>query len=239
MTPLVRLLAALLATVALASAAATAGAHVSVLPATAEQGVAQEFTIRVPTEGDLPTTAVSVDFPEQITVYAFAQAPGWTVRPLRAPDGRFRGVEYTGGEIPAAGYADFTVLGTPFELGTAVFPARQTYGGDRVKPWTGPPEQPGAVPEETGPTAPGPAAAVEVVAAGATADPSGGGTNPDAPVASESASAGDDSDGSGAAVWLGVIAIGISALAMLGVGLLWSTRPARLPADDDDDDERS
>jgi uncharacterized protein YcnI len=230
-TPLVRFLAGLLAAVTLAVAAATAGAHVSVLPATVEQGIAQEFTIRVPTEGDLPTTAVSVDFPEQITVYAFAQVPGWTVRPLRAPNGRFRGVEYTGGEIPAAGYADFTVLGTPFELGTAVFPARQTYGGDRVKLWTDPPDEPGAVAEETGPNAPGPAAAVEVVAAGAAADPSAAATSDDTPVASESAA--EDDDGSGAAIWLGVIAIAISALAMLGVGLLWSTRPARLPADDE------
>lgn len=234
MTRSARLLAGLLATATLAVASATAGAHVSVLPETVEQGVAQEFTIRVPTEGDQPTTAVSVDFPDQITVYAFAQAPGWTVRPLRAPNGRFRGVEYTGGEIPVAGYADFTVLGTPFELGTAVFPARQTYAGDRVKPWTGPPEEPGAVVEETGPTEPGPAAAVEVVAAGAASAPSTGAANPDAPVASDAPTAAESAgdDGSGAAVWLGVIAIGISALAMLGVGLLWSTRPARLPSDD-------
>jgi hypothetical protein len=30
-----------------------------------------------------------------------------------------------------------------------------------------------------------------------------------------------------------VIAIGIAALAALGTGLLWSSRPATLPADDD------
>jgi hypothetical protein len=41
-----------------------------------------------------------------------------------------------------------------------------------------------------------------------------------------------DDDGSGAAIWLGVIAIGISLLAALAVGFLWSTRPARLPEDD-------
>jgi uncharacterized protein YcnI len=227
------MVAGLVAAICLLAAAATAGAHVSVLPEQVEQGVAQEFTIRVPTEGTVPTTAVSVDFPPQITVYAFAPPPeGWTMRPLRAPDGRFRGVEYTGGEIPVAGYIDFTVLGTPFDAGTAVFPARQTYGADTVKAWTGPPEEPGAVPEETGPTAPGPAAAVEVVPAGSVTEPAAAsGSSPDTPVASESS--GDGDDGSGASVWLGVIAIAISALAMLGVGLLWSTRPARLPSDDE------
>jgi hypothetical protein len=45
--------------------------------------------------------------------------------------------------------------------------------------------------------------------------------------------AGRDDDDSGAAIWLGVIAIGIAALAAIGVGLLWSTRPARLPEDDE------
>lgn len=241
MTPFVRLVTCVAAALGLGFATATASAHVSILPERVEQGAAQEFTIRVPTEGDLPTTAIAVEFPPQITIYAFADPPGgWTVRPLRAPDGRFSGVEYTGGEIPATGYADFTVLGTPFEVGTAIFPARQTYGAGRVKPWTGPPEEPGApAAPETGPTDPGPAPAVEIVAEGSVTEPStgsgtvpaAGGTGGDTPVASESAA--EDDGGSGAAIWLGVIAIGISALAMLGVGLLWSTRPARLPADDE------
>ncbi len=218
--------AALLAMAVLLLGAVPAAAHVEVLPRTVPQGEAVQFTIRVPTERDVPTTQVRVDFPSQVTVYSFAEPPpGWSMRPLRAADGRFRGVVYSGGRIGVSRYADFHLLGTPVEQGTAVWPARQRYADGQVKPWTGPPEEPGqeAAPE-SGPTDPGPAAAVEITAPGTggeAAAPAGGG-------------GGGDDDGSGAGIWLGVIAIGISALAALGVGMLWSTRPARLPGDDED-----
>lgn len=196
-----------------------ATAHVSVLPDSVVQGQAQEFTIRVPTERDLPTTAVTVAFPDEITVYSFAEPPpGWTMRPLRASDGTFRGVEYRGGEVGVARYVDFTVLGTPFTAGTALWPARQTYADGKVKPWTAAPEEPGEEQPESGPTDPGPVAAVTVAEAGAAPSPAA----PAAPA----------SDDGSTGLWLGVIAIIISGLSVLGVGLLWSTRPAKLPDDD-------
>ena len=211
-----RLIAA--AAIALVACAATpAVAHVDVLPSEVAQGTAVEFTVRVPTERNLPTTGVRVDFPTQITVYSFAAPPpGWTMKLLRGPDQRFRSVVYRGGSIPVNGYAQFHMLGTPFESGTALWKVRQTYADGAVKPWTGPPEKPGATVTETGPNDPGPAAAVTIAepgqAVGAVATTT---TTKD----------------SGAAIWLGVIAIAISALALLALGFLWSTRPATLPKD--------
>jgi hypothetical protein len=208
------------ALVALALAASPALAHVDVLPVEVAQGGSTQFTIRVPTERDLPTTRVAVDFPSQVTVYSFADPPpGWTVTPVRAADGRFSGVVYSGGRIGVDGYADFHVLGPPYESGEAVWKARQTYADGQVKPWTGPPELPGQEAPESGPGDPGPAALVTVLEPGAATS------------AATPAGAGDDSD-SGAAVWLGVIAIVISGLCLLALGFLWSTRPARLPPDD-------
>ena len=202
----------------LGGGAAPAMAHVDVLPTEVAQGEALEFTIRVPNERDIPTTRVQVDFPPQITVYSFAAPPpGWTMRTVRGPDKRFTRVVYTG-SLPVSQYVDFQVLGTPFESGTALWKTRQTYADGAVKPWTAAPEKPGEESTESGPTDPGPSAAVTVaepgVAVGATA------------VATSS------DDGSGAAVWLGVIAIAISAFALLALGFLWSTRPARLPGGD-------
>ncbi len=211
-----------IAALGLLSGAGTAGAHVSVLPSQVVEGESQEFTIRVPVERDVATTAVRVTFPEQITVYSFAEPPaGWTMRPQRSADGRFTGVVYRG-RLEANRYVDFTVLGTPFSTGAAAWPARQTYADGQVKPWTGPPEEPGEAAVETGPTDPGPAAVTEVLAEGSAP----------AATASPAPAAGDD--GSDAGIWLGVIAIAISALAAVGVGLLWSTRPARLPEERDD-----
>jgi hypothetical protein len=211
---------AALAAAAWLACAAVASAHVEVLPSTATLNESTQFTVRVPTERDVPTVRVQVLFPPEITVYSFAEPPpGWRMTPLTRPDGRFRGVVYSGGSIGVARYADFTMLGTPFSAGQALWPSRQTYADGQVKPWTGPPEQPGQEAPESGPTDPGPAAAVQVVEAG------------QAPAGTTTVASNGDDD-SGAAIWLGVIAIGISLLAALAVGFLWSTRPARLPEDD-------
>ncbi|MGD9570443.1 MAG: DUF1775 domain-containing protein [Thermoleophilia bacterium] len=213
--------AVLAALVALLVAAATAHAHVDVLPATLEQGTAAELTVRVPNERDVPTTRVRVDVPPQVTVYSLGEPPpGWSVTGVRAADGRIGSVIWAGGAIPPGRYADFTMLGTPFDEGVATWPARQTYADGQVKPWTGPPEDEGAARTESGPTDPGPAAQTTIVAVGS------------APAAAAAAAGGGDDD-SGAAIWLGVIAIGVAALALIGVGFLWSSRPARLPEDEE------
>lgn len=210
-----RRLLALVAGALLLGGAAPAVAHVDVLPDEVAQGEALQFTVRVPNERDVATTKVRIDFPSQVTVYSFAPPPpGFTIQPILGPDKRLRSVAYTG-RIPVGQYVDFQMLGTPFESGTAAWKTRQTYADGTVKPWTGPPEKPGAASEETGPTAVGPAATVTVAEPGVAV----GGT----------AAASRDDDDSGAGIWLGVIAIAISGLSLLALGFLWSTRPARLP----------
>lgn len=202
------------AVVILSLTAAPALAHVDVLPTRVVAGEATEFTVRVPTERPVATTAVRIDFPESVVVYSFAPPPpGWTIRPVLGGDGRFQAVEYRGRAGPGR-YVDFRMLGTPSQPGDTIWTARQTYADGKVKPWTGPPEEEGAEAPETGPTDPGPAARVSVLAEGEAVTPGGSG----------------DGD-SGAGVWLGVIAIAISGLSLLALGFLWSTRPAKLPED--------
>ena len=216
------LLAALLATLA---AAGTAAAHVDVLPVEIVRDQATQLTIRVPNERtDADTIRVRVGIPEQVTVYSVGPPPpGWKVTAIRGANGKFANLVFSGGRIPPNRYADFTVLATAFASGQAVWPVNQTYSDGTTKPWTGPPEEPGEASGETGPTDPGPAAAQTILEAGQV--PAGG-------AAGGGGSGGDDSD---AAIWLGVIAIGIAALAVLATGFLWSTRPATLPAGDEDD----
>lgn len=202
-----------LALAALAACATAASAHISVSPDEAVLRESTEFTITVPAEGGLTTNAVRVFFPSQVSVYAVADAPGWTTRVLKKPDGRLRGAEWTGGLIPPNQYATFTVLGTPFEEGTSVWRSEQGLTNGKTKKWTGPPETGDEAAPETGPGAPGPAWAVQVVAAPTEA---GGGS-------------------SGGAVWLGVVGIALGVLALVSVGLMWSSRPAELPPDGPED----
>ncbi|MBM3665432.1 MAG: DUF1775 domain-containing protein, partial [Actinobacteria bacterium] len=171
-------------------------------------------TIRVPAEGGLTTNRVRVIFPPQVTVYAVADAPGWTTRILRKPDGRLRGAEWTGGLIPPDQYASFTVLGTPFEEGTSTWKSEQGLTNGHVKAWTGPPEADGQAAPETGPGKPGPAAAVVI-----SAEPA------------EVAGGGSDSG----TLWAAIIGIALGALALVGVGMVWASRPGELPPDDPDD----
>lgn len=209
------------AAIALAGTAAPAQAHVDVLPPTVTAGTATELIVRVPTERDVPTTRVEVDVPDEVTVYSLGEPPGdWRVTATTGPDGRIARVTWSGGTVAPGRHHDFTMLGTPFTPGEATWTTRQTYADGQVKPWTGPREDEGEARGESGPGDPGPASFMTIAEEG----PDGAGAGPGAE---------DPDEGSGAAVWLGVIAIGIAALAAIGTGLLWSSRPATLPADDD------
>jgi periplasmic copper chaperone A len=200
--------------------APAAVAHVEVLPSTVTQNAFTEFTARVPTEREVPTTAVKITFPPQVTVSSFAPPPaGWSLQETLSDDGRTIGVVYRGGTIGIDRYLDFTFLGVGFDTGTAIWKTKQTYADGVVKSWTGPPDPPGAESVETGANQPGPASAVEVVAVGA------------APAATVAAAA-NKSDSSGAGIWLGLIAIVVAAAAFLAAGFLWTTRPMKLPDDE-------
>lgn len=193
--------------------ASTASAHVVVLPSVVAKGTATEFTLQVPTERNIPTVAVRVMFPSQVTVYSFRVPPtGFTVTPILAPNQSIIGAVFRG-TIPVGRYQTFQFLGTAFSTGPTAWDAYQTYADGKIKPWNGPPEPAGAVSPETGPTQPGPASQVTVVASAASVTPSNG-----------------SSDTAG--IWLGIIAIVIAVGAAVLAGLLWSTRPMRLPDDD-------
>ncbi len=129
---------------------APASAHVVVLPSVAPEGTPTEFTLQVPTERNLPTTAVRVMFPPQVSVYSFqVPPPGFTVTPILAKNQSIIGAVFRG-TIPVGEYQAFHFLGTPFSTGQTRWPAYQTYADGLVKPWNGPVEAPGAVSAETG-----------------------------------------------------------------------------------------
>jgi Domain of unkown function (DUF1775) len=213
-----------------------AAAHVEVLPDTVAPGADQELTIEVPNERDLATTRVSVTFPRGLSVYSLGRSAGWRQRPVLSADGRLHGVVYSGGRIAPRHYETFHVLAVGTRPGVFAWSVRQAYADGKVKPWTGTPERDSASEApESGPTQPGPAPATRVAPPAAAA---GNGTSPAVASAQKPAAAparASAKRSSPAAVWLGVIAIVLASAAVLLVGLLWSTRPARLPADPADE----
>ena len=145
-TLLITILAALVAVPA-------AAAHVTIDPGEWEAGGFARFVIRVPTERDVPTTEVTIQFPESVTSARFMPAPGWerTIEmeqldePIQQGDGeepiteRIASVTWSGGTITPDEFMEFGVSfrvpDTPGEQ--LVFPAIQTYQGGEVVEWIG------------------------------------------------------------------------------------------------------
>lgn len=223
-TLLVTVLAALVAVPA-------AAAHVTINPGEWEAGGFARFVIRVPTERDVPTTEVTVRFPEAVTSARFMPAPGWERtteieqldEPIQQGEGdpiteRLASVTWTGNTIASDEFMEFGVSfrvpDTPGE--TLVFPAIQTYQGGEVVEWIGAEDSESPAPtvlitepaaeEEEEPAAEEPAAE--------DGEETGGG---EAAPASDT----DDDDGSGTATFALVVAILalLAGLGALGLGL--------------------
>jgi uncharacterized protein YcnI len=117
-------------------------AHVTVLPVTVPVATTQVFTIRVPTERDVPTTSVRIEFPPELLVARFAPMPEWTREVEQDGAGRIVAATWSGGAIGADEYQDFVFLGrTPREPGVLTFNAYQTYEGGETVAWVEPPDQ--------------------------------------------------------------------------------------------------
>lgn len=220
-TLLITILAALVAV-------PVAAAHVSLNPGEWEAGGFARFAIRVPSERDVPTTEITIRFPESVTSARFMPAPGWerTIEmeqldePIQQGDGeepiteRIASVTWSGGTIASDEFMEFGVSfrvpETPGEQ--LVFPAIQTYQGGEVVEWIG------AEDSDT----PAPLVTITEPAAEEEEEPAAEETeSPDGEAASAAAT--DDDDDGRANLALGLAIAGL--LAGLGaLGLVLSRR---------------
>jgi uncharacterized protein YcnI len=128
-----------------------AQAHVTVQPNEAPAGAFFRFVIRVPNERDVPTTAVRVEFPENLIFTSFQPKEGWKrevkMKKLDEPIEAFGSeidevvgsVTYSGGSIGVGEFDEFGFsVRVPEEEGDLVFKAFQTYEGGEVVKWSGP-----------------------------------------------------------------------------------------------------
>lgn len=124
--------------------AGTASAHVTVYPKEATQGSYEKFTVRVPTEKDVPTVQVELKFQtEAVTISRFEPKPGWTYRIAKDTSGTVTGVTWTasGDGLQATEFGEFNMQGKVSDSASSItWKAYQTYKDGSVVEWTGAPD---------------------------------------------------------------------------------------------------
>ncbi|MFN2444355.1 MAG: DUF1775 domain-containing protein [Vicinamibacterales bacterium] len=85
--------------------AAAANAHVTVWPRESRTGAGERYTVRVPTEGKVPTTSIDLEVPADVTVTGVLVGPGCPYEVRRESD-RIVGITWTQ-EIKPGEYGEF------------------------------------------------------------------------------------------------------------------------------------
>jgi uncharacterized protein YcnI len=149
---------ALLGALVLAAIAPAAGAHVTAQPPELPAGEFVKVTFRAPTERDVPTTKLAVQFPPELDAVRVQPVTGWSykITRKRLPQPRevfgeqvteyISEIEWTRGEIGVDEFQEFPVSMRLPERGTfgeyISFPALQTYENGEVVRWIQRPETP-------------------------------------------------------------------------------------------------
>lgn len=132
------LVAVVAAVLTLVITVGVASAHVTVWPRQTIAGAFERYAVRVPTEKDIPTVQVELQFPEGLTVSSFQPKPGWTYEVQRDAVGTITGVIWSGGQIGSGEFDEFGfVARNPEEPSELIFVAYQTYQDGSVVTWDG------------------------------------------------------------------------------------------------------
>lgn len=131
---------ALLSTLLFAQAAS---AHVTVLPKETTQNTYEKFTVRVPTEKDIPTTRIELKIPAEVSISRLAPKPGWSYELVKDSAGKIASIVWKadGEGLSPTEFGEFDIQGKVAENATQiVWKAYQTYKDGSVVEWTGAPD---------------------------------------------------------------------------------------------------
>lgn len=113
-------------------------AHAVVSPGTSRPNAYERYVLRVPNEGDSPTTRVEIIFPAEVRVISFADVPGWRIEASFDSTGRATSAAWIGSLAPSR-FVEFPFIGVnPAAAATLVWPVIQTYANGARAEWTGP-----------------------------------------------------------------------------------------------------
>jgi uncharacterized protein YcnI len=111
-------------------------AHVVVRPAESASRAEQRYTMRVPTEKEVATTSVQLDFPADLTVLSVEEKAGWKLELVRDAQGRIVKALWRG-SLPPKESTEFTFIARNPAAGTLEWRAIQTFADGSKSEWTG------------------------------------------------------------------------------------------------------
>ncbi|MDI3328536.1 MAG: YcnI family protein [Alicyclobacillaceae bacterium] len=117
-----------------------ASAHVTVWPSESRPGAWEKYTVRVPTEKDVPTVKIVLKVPDGVTVGSLEPVPGWSYD-LQKENGRVAAVVWqaAGEGIKPGEFQEFSFQAkNPQQPGELSWKAYQYYKDGSVVEWTGP-----------------------------------------------------------------------------------------------------
>jgi uncharacterized protein YcnI len=122
--------------------AGIASAHVTVQPTQTTQGSYEVFTVRVPTEKNVPTTKIEVKFPSEVDVSRFEPKPGWKYDVTKDSTGKITSVAWTatGEGLSPTEFGQFNMQGKVANDAKEIsWKAIQTYKDGSTVEWVGAP----------------------------------------------------------------------------------------------------
>lgn len=166
---------AMVAVVLVMAVAGVASAHVTVWPQQSTAGAFEKYTVRVPTEKDVPTVKIALNVPTGVTVEDLKPVPGWTYH-LQKENGRVATVVWqaTGSGIAPGEFQEFSFTAkNPSQPVNLAWKAYQYYKDGSVVEWTGPKgtQTPASI---TVISAPAQSSGIGSVQGGTAAPPTGG-----------------------------------------------------------------
>jgi len=121
-------------------------AHSTVSPSSVSTSQYQTFSLSVPTEKEIPTTAVRLLLPDGLDRVTPLVKPGWRIDILKDSSGKVTELRWIAGSIPAGQKDVFEFSArTPASSTSLVWKAYQTYENGTVVAWDRDPKAGGEV----------------------------------------------------------------------------------------------
>lgn len=122
-------------TIFLVLGTAAVDAHVTVWPRESQPGVGERYTVRVPTEGQVATTAVELEVPADVRVTGVLVGGGYTYEARREGD-RIVAITWRQ-EIKPGEYGEFVFFAVNPKSGQIAWKTRQRFVDGTSADWVG------------------------------------------------------------------------------------------------------